>query len=144
MNVPPRGMGATTLGLLEEEVAWSGRTLWDVLQDIGNVSATISARSRSRLTEFAALIARLRYENGQRTVTELTERVLKLSGYEKMLEDEGTFESQTRLENVKELLSKARQYDKENEEEGGLGGFLENYRSSPTSTAWIRAPTPSP
>ena len=126
MNVPPRGMGATTLGLLEEEVAWSGRTLWDVLQDIGNVSATISARSRSRLTEFAALIARLRYENGQRTVTELTERVLKLSGYEKMLEDEGTVESQTRLENVKELLSKARQYDKENEEEGSLGGLLEN------------------
>jgi DNA helicase-2/ATP-dependent DNA helicase PcrA len=59
-------------------------------------------------------------------VTDLTKKVLDQSGYQKMLEDEGSIESQTRLENVKEMLSKARLYDQENDEEGSLSGFLEN------------------
>ncbi len=125
LNVPTRGIGTTTLAALEEEVASNGRSLWEVLQDSGSLSQ-VSPRTRARLSEFAAMIARLKFESEQRSVTDVTKSVLTLSGYQKMLEDEDSIESQTRLENVKEMLSKARTYDQENVEEGSLGGFLEN------------------
>ena len=124
LNVPPRGIGATTLAALEEEVSLTGRPLWDVLADAGSISQ-ISPRTRARLVEFAAMISRLRHDREHLPVTDLARKALELSGYQQMLEDEGSLESQTRLENVKELLSKARQYDEESEEPS-LGGFLEN------------------
>ena len=125
INMPTRGIGATTLSALEEETALTGRTLWDVLQDAGSLSQ-ISPRTRARLAEFAATISQLRREREHLSVTDLASKVLEMSGYQQMLEAEGSIESQTRLENVKELLSKTRLYDHELAEEAHLGGFLEN------------------
>jgi DNA helicase-2/ATP-dependent DNA helicase PcrA len=125
LNVPARGIGATTLSALEEEVRLTGATLWDALRAAGSLSQ-VSARTRVRLDEFTGMIEGLRRDAAQLSVTDLARKVLDLSGYQQMLEQEGSIESQTRLENVKELLSKTRQYDQEADEEASLGGFLEN------------------
>lgn len=124
LNVPPRGIGAGTLSELEAEMQRSGETLWEVLQRSGEIS-TIQKRMRVLLAEFVTLIATLRSARESLTVTELAQRALDATGYLRSLEEDGSIEAQTRLENVQELLSKTREYEAE-AETPTLAGFLEN------------------
>lgn len=123
LNVPARGIGATTLAALEEETLLSGRSYWDVLQDIGQLS-TIQSRTRARLAEFATLIATLRGERDTLTVTELTQKVLDRTGYRQALEEENSIEAQSRLENIGELINVTTQFERETETPT-LSAFLE-------------------
>jgi DNA helicase-2/ATP-dependent DNA helicase PcrA len=123
INAPARGIGATTLAALEEETRLSERSLWDVIRGADSLSM-LSARARGKLTEFADLIAGLRAARERSTVTELTQMVLERSGYRKALEDEGTLESQSRLENVGELLTVTTEFEAQTEE-ATLSAFLE-------------------
>ncbi|HZO90715.1 MAG TPA: DNA helicase PcrA [Chthonomonadaceae bacterium] len=123
LNVPARGIGATTLAALEEEMNLSGRTLWQILEDIGSVSQ-IQPRIRAKLADFASLISSLRAQRETLTVTELTQQVLARSGYLQALEEEQSIEAQTRLENVRELFSVTKQFESE-AEKPTLSAFLE-------------------
>ena len=114
INVPTRGIGATTLSALEEEVNLSGRTYWDLLQNAGELSQ-IQARARVKLAEFASMIATLRAERDRLSVTELTQHILERSGYQAALEEEQTIEAQTRLENVKEMLNVTKEFEQQTE-----------------------------
>ena len=124
INTPARGIGAKTIETIEEEVNLSGKSLWDVLQSIGSLSQ-LSAGTRAKLSNFANMVASLREERDSMTITNLANLVLEKSGYLKLLEEDPSIESQTRLENVKELLSKTTLFEIENEVPT-LGGFLEN------------------
>jgi len=124
LNVPTRGIGATTLAVLEEQVSLTGRSLWEVIQNAGTLTQ-VSPRTRARLVEFASIIADLHHDREILSVTDLARKTLEVTGYQQMLVDEHTPEAQSRLENVQEMLSKARTYDEESEE-ASLGGFLEN------------------
>jgi len=123
INVPTRGIGATTLSAIDEEMLLSGRSFWTVLQDIGSLS-TVQARTRGRLAEFATMLAVLRNERGTRSLTELTQEVIDRSGYKKALEEERTLEAESRLENVGELLSVTKEFENQTDDPT-LGNFLE-------------------
>jgi DNA helicase-2/ATP-dependent DNA helicase PcrA len=124
INVPARGIGATSLTVLEQEKNRTGKTLWDVLQNVDEITS-LQVRTRRRLAEFVSLIASFRADRDKLGVTDLAERVLERSGYKEELEQERTIEAETRLENIGELLSKTKQYEKETESPN-LTGFLEN------------------
>lgn len=124
INTPLRGIGPRTIEVIEEEANLSGRAMWDVIQDIESVTQ-LSPPMRAKLLSFARLLAGLRSEKDSLTITSLASIVLDKSGYMKSLEDDKSIESQTRLENVKELLSKTTMFEAENEVPT-LGGFLEN------------------
>lgn len=114
INVPARGIGQTTFTAIEEEMLASGRNLWTVIQNIGNVSA-VGARARTKLAEFASLIVSLQAEREHTTVLELAQKVLDRSGYQKVLEEEKTLDAEGRLENIGELLTAVRQFEAETE-----------------------------
>ena len=124
INVPTRGIGTTSLLALEDETNRSGRSLWAVLENVGSLTQ-LQLRARTRLAEFSSLIAALRDSRNVLTVTELAQAVMDQTGYIQALEEDKSIESQTRLENVRELLSKTKQYEQETPEPT-LGGFLEN------------------
>ena len=123
INVPARGIGQSTFNAIEEEMLQSGRNLWTVIQNIGNVSA-VGARARTKLAEFASLIASLQAEREHATVSEMVQRVLDRTGYQRALEEENTLDAQSRLENLGELLTAVRQFEAETETPT-LGAFLE-------------------
>lgn len=123
LNVPPRGIGASTLAALDAAAQESGRTFWETLEAASDLQ-TVQPRMRARLAEFTRLIAALRESREGRTITDLTLDVLGGSGYITSLEEERTRESENRLENVRELLSVTRQYDAEHESRS-LETFLE-------------------
>ncbi len=123
LNVPPRGIGATTVSALEEEVNLSGRSFWEVLQKAGDLSQ-IQARTRIKLAEFASLIARLQADSEHSTITEIVQRIVEMTGYQRMLEEDTSIEGQTRLENLKEFQTVTREFEQQTETPS-LTAFLE-------------------
>ncbi len=122
LNVPARGIGATTLQALEEEALLSGRSFWSVLQRVGDLS-TVQARTRKKLGDFVQMIEGLRSDQERLSIHDLTEQVLERSGYLQALKGEASIEAQTRLENVQELVGVTREF--------------ENQTESPTLTAFL-------
>jgi DNA helicase II / ATP-dependent DNA helicase PcrA len=123
LNVPARGIGNTTVSVLEEETNLAGGTFWETVQRAGELSQ-LQPRARTKLAEFATLIESLRRERDTITVTEITRRVLERTGYQKTLEEEQSVEAQSRLENVLELLNVTREFEAQTESPT-LSAFLE-------------------
>ena len=122
INVPKRGIGATTLSRVGE---------FAVANDMGFYEALLNAeeipgigRGASKVLPFTALIQTLRAKQEYAKVSELLETILEETGYRRELILEGTDESEARLENIDELMSKVKDYD-ENAENPSLSGFLE-------------------
>ena len=125
INVPARGIGATTLRAIEEEANLSGRSFWEVLSRADQLSQ-IQKPTRKRLADFVALLLGLQAEKDTLSVTDLAQAMLDRTGLLRELEAENDID---RVENVKELISTTRQYESEALQMGetpGLGGFLEN------------------
>lgn len=122
INVPKRGIGATTLSRVSE---------YAVANDMGFYEALLNAetipgigRGASKVLPFTVLIQTLRAKQEHAKVSELLETILEETGYRRELILEGTDESEARLENIDELMSKVKDYD-ENAENPSLSGFLE-------------------
>ncbi|WP_058486569.1 DNA helicase PcrA [Defluviitalea phaphyphila] len=122
INVPKRGIGNTTVSKVEEYVLSSGMSFFDIIREQEIVSQF--GRAVSKLKKFSDLIGGLQVQSEISSVEELIEELLSKTGYLKELEKENTEEAKERIQNIKELISKASEYDK-NAEEPSLQGFLE-------------------
>ncbi|NLK98158.1 DNA helicase PcrA [Defluviitalea saccharophila] len=122
INVPKRGIGDTTIGKVEAFASDYDMSFFDAIRDVEIVSQF--GRSASKLKKFADLIGVFQVEAQAGSVMELVENILERTGYLKELENENTEESKERIQNIKELISKAADYD-QNAEEPSLEGFLE-------------------
>ena len=74
--------------------------------------------------EFVEVIDELVEKSAEMTVSELTEKVLKSTGYIKALELEDTKEAENRIENLEEFLTVAIEFEEEFAD-NSLGEFLE-------------------
>lgn len=123
VNVPTRGIGATSLARLEDFALIKSISLFEALQRAGEYEE-IPKRARNAMQAFAAMIVHLNEMARQVSVHRLTEEVLLVSGYVQALQEEHTSEAQTRLENVEELLTVTDQFDLTSEDRS-LSAFLE-------------------
>ena len=89
-----------------------------MIPDIGKAAGKIGG-----FVEQIENLRRLMAEEGY-SIKELIGAILDDTGYRKELEAEGEVESETRLENIEELINKAVSYE-ENSETPSLGEFLE-------------------
>jgi DNA helicase-2/ATP-dependent DNA helicase PcrA len=122
INVPKRGLGATSVGKLREYASLNGISLYDALgeaEEAGLTGAACKACSRVR-----NLFEGWRIASREVPPSELIEAVLDESGYRQELEAEGTVEAESRLENLEELLNAAAEYERV-EPEATLEGFLQ-------------------
>ncbi len=124
INVPKRGIGNVTVGKLEEIAAREGENLFSVILDIDKYNE-FSGRTLKKIKEFGGLISNLIAMKELMPVTDFISTLLVDTGYKAMLEEEKTIEAENRLENVKEFVSAAREFERENEG-AGLVEFLEN------------------
>ncbi|MDF2658993.1 MAG: pcrA [Paenibacillus sp.] len=121
INVPKRGIGDTTLDKLAEAAAARGISIFAALEQADSLE--LSARFRATLAEFYGLIRNLNAMLDYLSVTELTEKMLELTGYREELLRENTIESKSRLENIDEFLSVTLDFEKRSEEKS-LVSFL--------------------
>ena len=122
VNVPRRGVGDTSLGNLQAAADQAGISLYEASRRLDTVS-TVGARAKTSLAELVRLLDRLREAAGQDSVADLITRVMKESGYLAELEQEGTPDAENRIDNLQELLTVAREFISE-EEEDTLEAFL--------------------
>ena len=109
INIPTRGIGATTLRKLEEMSVKNNNSLWEtVVELVENPEKysdfKLSARIKSALDEFVHLIQEAKYwdKNGV-TPSKVYEKILHSSGYLEHLKTQKDYESQNRIENLDEL-----------------------------------------
>ena len=126
INVPKRGIGATTLGRVQDYADKMGISLYEALRVAEEVPSI--GRSLSKIDGFVTFIQMLKSKAQVYTVEDLLKEIIELTGYVKELEDEDTEEARARIENIDELISKTVTYQQTMEEQdqpATLAGFLE-------------------
>ncbi|MBQ8176610.1 MAG: UvrD-helicase domain-containing protein [Oscillospiraceae bacterium] len=122
INEPKRGIGDTTLSMIEQIAGDLGVSPIDVMRDSEGYAPV--AKKSALLTKTAAMFDHLTEFAETHTLTELLDELLDKTGYAnamKALGDEGA----GRLENISELKTTMEQYTEANGEEASLSGFLE-------------------
>ena len=100
LNVPPRGIGATTVAALEARAKEIGKPLWDV---IGDGTFLVGKKAAGALSYFRKMIEDLREEREGLTPAHLIERVLGQTGYLDWVEQQDNLEHTSRADNLREL-----------------------------------------
>ncbi|MDT4369353.1 DNA helicase PcrA [Blautia faecis] len=126
INVPKRGIGATTLGRVQDYADNMGISLYEALRVAEEIPSI--GRSLSKIDGFVTFIQMLKSKADVMTVEEILQEVIDSTGYVAELEAEDTEESRARIENIDELISKTVAYQEAMEEQNQpatLSGFLE-------------------
>jgi DNA helicase II / ATP-dependent DNA helicase PcrA len=100
INVPPRGIGKTTL-----------------LRILSRKEAELTPAMRKRVDDFRALLSDIATHAVSKPPSSTIKYIIRATGLEKMLLG-GTEEDKERLENVRELVTLAQKYDADAPEEG--------------------------
>ena len=126
INVPKRGIGATTLGRVQDYADNMGISLYEALRVAEEVPSI--GRSLSKIDGFVTFIQSLKSKADVLSVEELLQEIIDVTGYVSELEAEDTDEARARIENIDELISKTVAYQEAMEEQNQLAtlsGFLE-------------------
>lgn len=109
VNVPKRGIGATSIGHVDRFAEAKGITYYEALERAGE-NTRLSARAAKQIAEFVALLGVLRAAaaSGPRAALQ---SVLDDTGYLAEFEADGGLEALSRAENLKELLSVAAEFE---------------------------------
>ncbi|MDD3218476.1 MAG: DNA helicase PcrA [Lachnospiraceae bacterium] len=122
INVPRRGIGATTIGRIADYAAEYGMSFYDACKMATEIPGI--GRSAGKIQPFVNFIQMLRSKRDLIPVSDLLQEIIELTGYVDDLEKEDTDEAKDRIENIDELMSKAVVYQ-QNAEEPNLSEFLE-------------------
>lgn len=124
INVPKRGIGATTMGKVTIFASEHGMSLYDALREARQIPGIgkVAEKIGTFIGQMESFRARAQSEDY--TIQDLIEGIMDETGYQQELEAEGEVESQTRLENIEELVNKAVSYE-EDSEHPTLDEFLE-------------------
>ena len=98
INTPKRGIGLKTTENLTTKADEEGISIFEAID-------------KGKELEFKNLIERLKEVSEELTLTELIDKVLDATGMKKELEDEGTLESEVRLENLEEFKSITKSFE---------------------------------
>lgn len=121
INVPKRGIGSTSIDKLANFAAMHDLSLFQALASVELIG--LSPKTTRAAAEFRDLIQNYTRMQEFLSVTELVEDVLEKSGYREMLKAEKSIEAQSRLENLDELMSVTKTFEKASEDKS-LIAFL--------------------
>jgi DNA helicase-2/ATP-dependent DNA helicase PcrA len=122
INTPARGIGRTTVDQVDAFAREHGLSLWDALSRMID-QQLFPARAQSALLSFRTMIQELSLRVASEPLPDAITFMLDRTGYGKMLEQEGTPESEGRLENLHELVNAATEAAGRGET---LGDFLDH------------------
>jgi len=100
LNVPPRGIGAATIALLDARARETKQSLWEVIRS-GETGA--GKRLTGALNSFREMIEALQQEAKGLPPAQLIERVLESTGYLDWVEQQDNLEHTSRADNLREL-----------------------------------------
>ncbi|MGL5313270.1 MAG: DUF3553 domain-containing protein [Peptostreptococcaceae bacterium] len=122
INVPRRGIGLRTIEKVEDRASLKQESMYSVLIDIES-NSEISTKARKSISEFVDTVGTLRTIKEVYPVSKLIEKVLETTGYIDELSKDKNEEAQDRIDNLKEFISIAIEFE-QNSEEQDLETFL--------------------
>ena len=123
INIPKRGIGPSSVQKIAQYASINNLSYFDALGEVDFIG--LSKKVTQEGADFYEMMNNFMQQQEFLSITELVEQILDKSGYRKMLENEQTLESQSRLENIDEFLSVPRDYEKNTPvEEQSLMNFL--------------------
>lgn len=120
INVPARGIGATTLQRIVDFATSEELSLFNAIQQVEGISQ-INRGLQAKVRRFAKLFGDFDRDD---LPSEALHHVLEQTGYLKNLESQKTIEAQNRVENIEELINAIAEYE-HNETEPTLADYLE-------------------
>lgn len=109
INEPKRGIGKTTVDNLQSIATLEDTSLFTIASNATNYP--VLNKSATRLLNFVSIINSLVAVKNEISVLQLIEMALDKSGYIKAFEKDLTIESRTRIENINELKSAAKEFE---------------------------------
>lgn len=123
INLPKRGIGATTVSKIIVAANEQGLSIWDI---VANVDKFLKGRSVAAIDGFASLIKNFQITSQKKDAYATAKQVAKESGLLKDLYEDKTVEGLSRYENVQELLNAIKEYvDNPENEDKSLASFLQ-------------------
>lgn len=127
INVPKRGIGATTINRVQEYASENEITFYEALKRAEDIPGV--GRSAAKLKPFVDMIQVFRSKLPYITLEELVRDVLDTTEYIDKMEADDKEDALQREENIEELINKVIAYEDEHGdeemEEATLSGFLE-------------------
>jgi DNA helicase II / ATP-dependent DNA helicase PcrA len=121
VNVPARGIGAATLDRLAAAARETGRSWWEVSEN----PAGLTERARTSLARFREIVVDLHEKAATWTPSALLEHLLSVTGYGALYTGSEDREDVARRENIEELLSSAREFERRNAEDATIAEYLD-------------------
>lgn len=109
VKAPSRGIGDATIGKLEQYAITRGVSIYQALQDYKEIS--LSGKIAKAVGDFAQIMDTLKKEVDKIPLEALVTTILDKSGYLQELGADESPEAESRLENIKEFLAIAKDYD---------------------------------
>ena len=122
INVPKRGIGATTILRVQEYADARGISFYDALREADQIMSI--GKSAVKLKPFVTMIQSFRSKLEYYSLEELINDVMETTGYVKELEESDDEDAEDRIRNIDELVSKVVAYE-ESHDEPSLSEFLE-------------------
>lgn len=114
VNEPKRGVGKTSLEKLQAYAEEHSISLYTTVQEVDFTG--VSAKAAKALADFGAMIRNWTQQQEFLTATDMVEQVIQQTGYEEMLINERSIESQSRLENLEEFKTVTKHFEEANED----------------------------
>jgi DNA helicase-2/ATP-dependent DNA helicase PcrA len=109
INTPRRGLGDTTLRKINDAARRDNTSLYDISKKIIDTDE-LGANPRTQLKSFISMVDSWREKINKVDHITLTELILEDSGYIAMWENEKTPNSESRIENIKELIGQLSEF----------------------------------
>ena len=125
INVPKRGIGATTVERLREIAGKKEITLKASMLEHDEISKMMGTAAKGKILGFSKMMADLETRRGEFSLVGFIEEVMNKSGMVEHYKKQKTEEAEARLSNMGELLSAAQEFS-DKKEGATLEEFLEN------------------
>jgi DNA helicase II / ATP-dependent DNA helicase PcrA len=123
INLPKRGIGASSIDKIVVLASEGNLSLWQV---VGNIFQYLPGRSATLIDQFSTMIKSFMVVVQQKDAYEAASYIAKQSGLLRELYEDKTIEGLSRYENVQELLNAIKEFvDNEENKEKSLGAFLQ-------------------
>lgn len=123
INVPKRSIGDATVKKVQEFANSMEECMYSVLLDIEQVPS-IPTRGTASIKKFVSLINSFIRSKDEIAVSSLIKEILDTTGYLEELKDSQDIDALSRIENLKELVSAAVEFESTSEDKS-LSAFLE-------------------
>ena len=122
INEPRRSIGATTVSKVEDYASQFGFPLYRAMMEVEDIDA-LNPSAKKKIKDFVSLIEELRLAEKSLELGDLVDLILEKTGYLEMLRKTNDAESESRIENIHELIGVATDFSL-NAEDNTLSAFL--------------------